>query len=377
MNGPYAAAWLKKLESPVPEFNLRGELWLVYCLLPLSFLYKILDSLYGKNTVPGQPWLYIILLAAFTAVAFCSLFAMATAPGERWVRNRLDAGKGWHIALLPPAFLYCYFLALWLGGLPQLSTQALANIPAGLSVLPWPLTVFLAGLLMGAAVAAGISLARRTPSSKFRLRHLFAALVTAAPFLLLQEFLPLIWCFTTPAATLVLVFATGLGRRHFCLSFVPRSGSEALQVLALLAAGMALFLVSTLGMGTVSYTGGLWKAPWTGIADSAFVWIFIVGVSEEIIFRCGLLTLVADWFSVLPGSSWLARQPRLASVLVISLVFGLAHVFRGATLFFLSILASLLYGLAFIAGKTLFGPVMLHGILNILVLMNFHLADFH
>lgn len=377
MNEPdKKATWLQNLETATPDFNLRGERWLVYCLLPLSFLYKILDSLYGKNTIDNQPWPYILLLAAFTAVAFCSLFALATAPGERWVQKKITAGKAHHIALIPPVYFFSYVLLLWLGDFSQLPTHALAKIPAGLSGIPWPVVVLLSGLLMYAGLAAGIWLAMRTRSSVFAPRHLAGVLAASLPFLVLQEFLPLVWCFTTPAAAVVMVFATGLGRRHFCFSFVPRSGREALQVCTLLACGIALFLSSTLGMGTVSYTGGLWRSSWYVVADSAFVWIFIVGVSEEIIFRCGLLTLVSDWFSGLTARTWLSRRPRLAAVLVISLVFGLAHVSRGATMFFLSILASLLYGLAFVAGKTLFGPVMLHGMLNILVLMNFHLTDF-
>ena len=200
---------------------------------------------------------------------------------------------------------------------------------------------------MYAVFAASINLARRVNAKTFTILHLCAVAVTTLPFLYLQEILPLVWCFTTPVSTVVLVYASGLGRRHFCFSFVPRAGREALQVLTLLVCGIALFLVCTVGLGTVSYTGALWRSPWYVVADSTFVWIFIVGVSEEIIFRCGLLTLVADWFTGLSGHSVFSRQPRLAAVVIISLVFGLVHIFRGATLFFLSILASLLYGLAF------------------------------
>lgn len=371
------SAWRQNLERSAPQFNLRGEIRLAMSMLPLSFLYKIQDCLYGKNAIPGQPWPYILLLSLFTAVAFSSLFFLSTEPGENWVQNKIAGGRAWQLALIPPAYFCLYILLLYLGSFPELATHALARIPDGLQFLPWPLVMLAAALLMFAAFAAGLRMAKAVAATSFTLRHLAAVTVTTLPFLFLQEFLPLVWCFTTPLATIVLVFASGLGRRHFCFSFVPRSWSEAMQVLALLAGGMALFLGSTLVLGTVSYTGGLWRSPWYVAADSAFVWIFIVGVSEEIIFRCGLLTLVADGFSRLSADSWLARQPRLSSVIVISAVFGLAHVFRGATLFFLSILASLLYGLAFVAGKTLFGPVMLHGILNILVLANFHLSDFH
>ena len=378
MTGPrQSLSWRQRLEVAAPEFNLRGEIILAVCMLPLGFLYKILDCLYGKNAIPGEPWPYILLLSAFTAAALGSIFAMATEPGEYWIRKKLTAGKAWQIALIPPLTLCSYIFLLWLTGMPQLATHALANIPAYLTPVPWPVLVVLAGAVMYAVFAASISLARRVNAKTFTLLHLCAVAVTTLPFLYLQEILPLVWCFTTPVSTVVLVYASGLGRRHFCFSFVPRAGREALQVLTLLVCGIAVFLISTIGLGTVTYTGSLWRSPWYVVADSTFVWIFIVGVSEEIIFRCGLLTLVADWFAGLSGHSVFSRQPRLAAVVIISLVFGLVHIFRGATLFFLSILASLLYGLAFVAGQTLFGPVMLHGILNILVLANFFIADFH
>lgn len=376
MTGPALTGWRRQLEAPAGEFHQRGEIWLAVLMPLCSFLYKLQDCLYGKNAVPGEPWPYILLLAAFTAPAFSCLFALATAPGERWLQRELAAGRDWQLALLPSGYFCLYIFILWLGSFPELSSHALAQLPDWLRPVPWPLTVLAAAALLFAALLAGMRLARRAGTQRFTLRHLGAVTVTTLPFLLLQEILPLLWCFTTPAATLTLVYASGLGRRHFCFSFVPRTWREAGQVLTLLAGGMALFLVSTLGLGTISYTGALWRSPWYVAADSAFVWIFIVGVSEEIIFRCGLLTLVADRFAAKPAGSLLARQPRLAAVIIISAVFGLAHVFRGFTLFFLSILASLLYGLAFVTGKTLFGPVMLHGILNILVLANFHLADF-
>ena len=378
MTGPRPPlSWRQRLEAAAPEFNLRGEIILAVCMLPLGFLYKILDCLYGKNALTGQPWPYILLLATFTAPAFASLFALATEPGEAWLRKKLATGRAWQVALIPAAYFCLYILVLWLGGLPQLSTQALAQLPTELDFIPWPLVVLGAAALMFAGLLAGMRLAGGQPAERFTLRHLGSAWLAALPFLLLQEILPLVWCFTTPVAAVVLIFASGLGRRHFCFSFVPRCLAEAGQVLALLAGGIALFLVSSLGMGTISYTGGLWSSPWFTVADSSFVWIFIVGVSEEIIFRCGLLTLVADEFGRRNPGSWPARQPKLTAVVMISALFGLAHIFRGATLFFLATLASLLYGLAFIAGKTLFGPVMLHGILNILILMNFHLSDFH
>ena len=69
-------------------------------------------------------------------------------------------------------------------------------------------------------------------------------------------------------------------------------------------------------------------------------------------------------------------KSKLITVGLVSLLFGLVHFPHGLLFSFLAFWASLLYGLAFVAGKSLFGPVLLHGLLNVLVLMNFHLSDF-
>jgi len=174
-----------------------------------------------------------------------------------------------------------------------------------------------------------------------------------------------------------MMYGSGLGREHFNFSFLPRSRREAGFVLLLMVCGLLLFLLVTLGAGTISYTGGLWQAAWFTVYDSLFTWLLVVGISEEIIFRCGVLTLLVDYLRRRSEPGWWKRHPRLTAVLLSSLLFALAHLFRGATLIFLAFLASLLYGLSFVAGKSLFGPVLLHGLLNVLILMNFHLADFH
>jgi membrane protease YdiL (CAAX protease family) len=112
------------------------------------------------------------------------------------------------------------------------------------------------------------------------------------------------------------------------------------------------------------------------IYDSLFTWLLVVGISEEIIFRCGVLTLIVGLLAKSRLIGLWQEHPRLSAVILTSFLFALAHLFRGTTLIFLALLASLLYGLAFVAGKSLFGPVLLHGLLNVLILMNFHLSDF-
>ena len=366
---------LAHIEKPIQPYTGSGETALAVAILPLAFVYKLLDCLYGRQPIPGQPWLYMVLLSAFTAAAFSSVFFLATPIGERWIKRMLENKRAYRLAALPILYIGFFLLILWLLDLPQLHTHALAMIASPWAQLPLPLFLFLAALFLVAGLSAGLRLIGPTAQS-FSLRQLGGVLLATMPYLLLQEQLPLLWCFTTPVALLVLVYGTGLGREYFGYSLVPRSWQEALGVSLLLVGGLLLFLLTTLWAGTITYTGGLWHTSFVTLYDSVFVWLLIVGISEEVIFRCGVLTLIAALLANKTPSTWWSNHPRLSAVLITSALFALSHLFRGATLFFLSFLASLLYGFAFVAGKSLFGPVLLHGLLNVLVLMNFHLSDF-
>ena len=373
--------FIQEIEKPTPPYKGSGEMILALVVLPLAFIYKLLDCLYGKQPIPGHPWPYILLLSTFTAIAFSSVLFLATPAGARWIRRLLLENQLTKLAALPVLYVGSFLLLLWTLGLPQLYTHTLVMITAPWSQLPTPIFLFLAGVLLFTGFRSGLSLALQYAANQsaprfFGLRQLGCVCLAVLPFLILQEQLPLVWCFTTPVAVIVMVYGTGLGREYFGYSFVPRSMKEALWIILLLLCGLSLFLLTTLGAGTITYTGGLWKSTRIILYDSVFVWLFIVGISEEVIFRCGILILVSGLLEKKTGSWW-GQHPRLSAVLITSALFALAHLFRGATLFFLSFLASLLYGLAFVTGKSLFGPVLLHGLLNVLVLMNFYLADFH
>ena len=370
--------FISLLEAPTPAFPHRAELFLALAMLPLSFLYKMLDLQFGKNAIAAGPTLYLVIVSLFTAFAFCSLFFLATSWGNRWVNSCLQKGRSHLLASIPAATLVLFFAVLWTLQLPELFTHALARIPSFCLSVPWPLLVASAALVLFCSLYAGIRTSIRfsSPNRRFTFRQFTITLLSVLPFLLLQDFLPIVWCFSTPAAVIVLVFSSGLGRSHFNFSFVPRSWVEVEQAVLLIAVGLVLFLLFAQFAGSVVYTGGIFRAPAVELFDSVFVWVFIVGISEEIIFRCGLLTFVADAFARNSSNSWFSSYPRLSAILLISLLFGLSHLFRGMTLFFLSILASLLYGLSFALGKNLFGPVLLHGILNVLVMMNFSFTDF-
>lgn len=358
---------LSQLEDPAPPYDGRGEVALALWVVPLAFFHTVLESMYGSRAIPGQPVLYILLLAAFSALALSTVLFLATPGGERWIRRRLAQRRLFFLSFLPVAYIGVYLLLLHLLGLPELHTHALAKLGRPWSQLPLPVFLVLAACLLTAGFYGGLRLAVRNADRYFNVRQLGCVILAALPYLLLQTQLPLVWCFTTPVAVIVLVYATGLGREYFGFSFVPRSFREFGLALVFLTAGMFAFLLITVFSGSITYTGKLWNSHWTTQYNAAFMWLVIVGISEEVLFRCGLLTLLA---------AWLARRmryPRLNAVLLTSVFFGVAHLYRGVAFASLAFIASLLYSLSFLAGKSLFGPVLLHGVMNVLILRNFQL----
>ena len=372
---------LSQFETPTPPYSGRGETALALTVLPLAFLHSLLESLYGARAIPGQPWPYMLLLAAFSAIALCSVLFLATPPGERRIRQLLADRRLLFVAALPVAYVGLYLLLLWLLGLPQLYTHALAMTRQPWSRLPAPVFLVLAGSLLTAGFYGGLRLALRHASAVnseryFGWRQLGFVAGAVLPYLLLQQQLPLLWCFTTPVAVVVMVYATGLGREYFSFSLVPRSLREFLQVLLLLVVGLAAFLLITLLSGSITYTGILWNSDWATQYKATFMWLVIVGISEEVIFRCGILTLIAVALArraKKSGAGVWGDYPRLSAVLLTSVLFGVAHLYRGVTFATLAFIASLLYSLSFVVGKSLSGPVLLHGVLNVLILRNFQL----
>ena len=373
---------LRHIEDPPAPFRLKGELMLALLVVPLAFAFQYLDLIYGKSGSPGDSPAYVLLLSAFTAVAFAGVFLMATPAGDRQLRKWLaDAHGTAFLCALPILYTGLFLLILWIGGFAELQSAALKKVAGIWARLPLPLFLALAAALLYGGFRAGLALARRaakkaTGSPQFGLRQFGCVLVTAIPYLVLQEVLPLLWCFSTPAALVVMVYGTGLGREYFGFTFLPRSRREAGAVLLLLASGVLLFLATNLLVGGITYTGELWRLTGAKIYMFSFMMLLVVGISEEVIFRCGVLMLFATYLGRAGAGRWWGRPPRPAAVIPTSALFGIAHFPHGPVMIFLAFLASLLYGLAFVGGRSLFGPVLLHGLLNVLILKNFQLLAF-
>ena len=368
-------------ERPAP-YRLTGELALALLIVPLAFAFQSLDMLSGKSGSPGESPAYVVLLSAFTAVAFASVFVTATPFGERQIRKLLADRRGMALlCALPLLYTGLFLLILWLGGFNELQSAALKKVTGIWAQLPLPLFLALAATLLYGGFRSGLALAQQAAKKaagtlQFGLRQFGCVLVTAVPYLVLQEVLPLLWCFSTPAALIVMVYGTGLGREYFGFTFLPRSRREAGFVVLLLVGGVLLFLATNFIVGGITYTGELWRMTGAKIYMFSFMMLLIVGISEEVIFRCGVLMLFATYLGHAGSRRWWGRHPRTAAVIVTSALFGVAHFPHGPLMIFLAFLASLLYGLAFVGGRSLFGPVLLHGLLNVLILKNFQLLAF-
>ena len=378
-------AWqrlLRHIEDPPTSYRLTGELTLALLVVPLAFVFQYLDMLYGKSGSPGESTAYVALLSAFTAAAFASVFLLATPGGDRQLRKLLAGPRGTaFLCVLPILYTGLFLLILWLGGFAELQSAALKKFTGVWARLPLPLSLATAAVLLYGGGQGGLALARRSAKKaagapQFGLREFGCVLVTAVPYLVLQEVLPLLWCFSTPAALIVMVYGTGLGREYFGFTFLPRSRREAGFVVLLLVGGVLLFLATNFIVGGITYTGELWRMTGAKIYMFSFMMLLIVGISEEVIFRCGVLMLFATYLGHAGSRRWWGRHPRTAAVIVTSALFGIAHFPHGPLMIFLAFLASLLYGLAFVGGRSLFGPVLLHGLLNVLILKNFQLLAF-
>jgi membrane protease YdiL (CAAX protease family) len=378
----FVSRLLHHIEEPPSSYRLKGEWALTVLIVPLTFVFQYFDLLYGKSGSPGDSPTYVLLLSVFTAVAFAGVFLIATPAADRQLRKLLADPRGTaFLCALPILYTGLFLLVLWLGGFDELQSAALKKVTGIWARLPLPLFLATAAVLLYGGAQGGLALARRATkkaagSSQFGLRQFGCVLVTAVPYLVLQEVLPLLWCFSTPAALIVMVYGTGLGREYFGFTFLPRSRREAGFVVLLLVGGLLLFLATNFIVGGITYTGELWRMTGAKIYMFSFMMLLIVGISEEVIFRCGVLMLFATYLGHAGAGRWWGRHPRTAAVIVTSALFGVAHFPHGPLMIFLAFLASLLYGLAFVGGRSLFGPVLLHGLLNVLILKNFQLLAF-
>jgi hypothetical protein len=460
------------IEQPDPAYSGRHEVrFLVISLLALLFRQVLLISAdYRTNTgtpvyEAGAPILGdMVYVAAWQALTYVSVVALATKPGEAYVRRWLQR-RPEVLAVIAPAAILIYVVGGVGLGLYSVVAEA-GRLADSFAPGSWVLNL---GLGLGAVylmTATSILFAQakadqrgllqqfqggwRDPSTKSRLGHLVALMAyspligralglgwwsLATPLVVflgywlsqqpcfkenpqfntsdllvaalgagllatVQEVVPLVWCFTLPLVVICVMLASGLGREHFYYSFVPRSGKEVIELMDLVAFSILFFIPFAWLVGFINPLV-TWDPTPTGaeLLLNITTWVYLVGIGEELIFRCGLLILIADGLrhigglledpakvsrkrglrvvaalGLTPLLKKLAAQPMVTALLVSSIIFGLAHLPNGGGYALCAIVAGVAYGLAFTKSKGLFGAVLLHAIVDVIAVSYFGAA---
>ncbi len=208
----------------------------------------------------------------------------------------------------------------------------------------------------------------------------FLTAALPAGFLIaLQSGFPLIWTLTVPVAGATLMITTNLGREHIHYSFVPRTGEEVVKIFYMMLLALVIFIPMALAVGFIEATTFLESdVRVSTLVGYIGTWVYIVGISEEFIFRCGLLILIKDglifWnkkknFAGFMGK--ISSAPYFSAMIIAAFVFGVAHISKGVDYAFLAFLAGILYGYPFVKKKNLFGPIMLHAFVDVIAVAYF------
>jgi membrane protease YdiL (CAAX protease family) len=213
----------------------------------------------------------------------------------------------------------------------------------------------------------------------FSIGDLVVAALPAGILIVYQPSLAWLWTLTVPISGVVIMVSTGFGREYFHYSYVPRSSKEVKEVLFLMLFSLVLFIPLAHVVGFIDATEAFGKiVPWETWVQYIGTWVYLVGISEEFIFRCGLLILVKDsliyWdstknFQGIIGK--IAKKPYFTAMIIAAIIFGLAHISKGIPYAFLAIVAGILYGIPFVKYKTLFGPIMLHAFVDVIAVAYF------
>lgn len=165
-----------------------------------------------------------------------------------------------------------------------------------------------------------------------------------------------------------LIFGTGLGREHFYLSFVPKS-RDFVEVVNFVLLSIVIFLPFATLVGFIDLANFTTDVSVTEFYGMVVVWAFFVGISEELLFRSGVLVLFADWFRARG-----VERPRTWGLVVSAVLFGLAHASKGWDYALCAILAGFAYGLLFLKTRNLFGPIVLHMTVDVIAVAFFGAA---
>jgi membrane protease YdiL (CAAX protease family) len=352
----------------------------IYKLLGMLFGFPIFTQMWRPSVAniywSGSPWIIPVIggsVALFIAIRTSILFGQIREDRRNLLvilkENFKKSKNLGEFGELEQKFVGHFLLLL------GLSPLLFLNLGIGWLALLGPVGIFLLYSV------AKLPVFNQNPEG-FTIGDILTAGLGVGPVILCQSIFSLAWCFTLPVAAILVYYTTGFGREHFHFSFVPQKAEEVPELINTVLFAIITFIPIAIGIGFIKPATG-WNPHVTGATLLQYIatWVYLVGISEEFIFRCGILILLADairfqakkhhWGDKPGLLQKIAAHPMFTAMVLAAIIFGLAHAPKGWDYAFLAILAGFIYGLPFVKNKSLFGAVMLHAIVDVIAVAYF------
>lgn len=437
-------------EGKDPKFSGKHEWSVVFYFTLAYILFIILDEIdwytsEGLTIIPNHIVFQTIIATAF----FIPIFALATKDAEKWMRISIQRYAGINLTTLVVFCMSLFFVIGILLGTARHQAAAISLESLFISDTPWWLNLMLLMILAFLCLQFPLLLNQARDEvgglrtlwvkrAEYKLLWInFALLAVTTPLYgmiwdlgylsLLLPLVPIVLLFLsqleifkrnqaglnlsdllcyafsalimilTPYipysfnisliwAIVVIMYSTELGREHFYYSYVPNSKDlKSLADMVLIA--IAVFIPLSIIVGFIDLDNFTLDVDFVTLYRYVIIWTVYVGVNEEVMFRCGLLTLIADSikFQTKQGNDneasdrgvfqklfvALGNRPRTWALIFSSLLFGISHVPKGIDYGFLAIIAGFTYGLLYQKGKNMFGPILLHMTVDVIAVAFF------
>lgn len=188
----------------------------------------------------------------------------------------------------------------------------------------------------------------------FTFSDLFSMLFMA-PAILFVTLLPFSSSWAVFFFLIIMFYGTENQREHFYYSFAPESSKDVFDYVNMILISFLIFIPLGILVQFIDLNDFTVNLTFTDLYSAFCIWAFYVGIGEEVIFRCGILILFSDLFKVKE-----IKRHKTWALLISSLIFGFGHVTKGWNYCFLAIIAGFAYGILFLKGRNMFGPMMLH-----------------
>lgn len=224
----------------------------------------------------------------------------------------------------------------------------------GLSIIPLFFVILIIAQVPGLKYNVNHEDEERHQEEVFTVSDLFCMLFLA-PAILFLYMLPFAGSWGVFLFLILLIHGTGIRREHFYYSYSPQSSKDVFEYVDMILISFLIFIPLGILVSFIDINDFTLDISFPELYGAICSWAFYVGISEEVIFRVGILILFSDLFKV----KGIKRYKTWALVLS-SILFGLVHLPKGWNYCLLAIIAGFAYGILFLKGRNMFGPMMLH-----------------